>query len=61
MKVNVSFRCYFGSDNHVMHYQELHPWDIDRWLCAYYFTHPTCTSISVLFVSKRSEADLDDD
>ena len=47
---NCSFRCYFdvdGRQNWNTHYQALPLSDIPRWLEAYQFTHPFCTSISV--------------
>lgn len=48
---NCSFRCYFDaageSENYNMHYQRLPLSDVPRWIDAYHFTHPGCTSISV--------------
>ena len=47
---NMNFRCFFGSEipatNYSNHYQALAVKDIPRWIEAYQFTHPSCTSIS---------------
>ena len=46
---NISFRCFFNGDpsRYSTHFQRDFPLkDIPRWLDAYRFTHPECTSIS---------------
>lgn len=47
---NCSFRCFYDGDEGAVrfttHYQSLPLEDIPRWLEAYHFTHPACTSIS---------------
>lgn len=44
----MSFRCFFPgvTPNYATHYQQLPVCDIPRWIDAYKFTHPRCTSIS---------------
>ena len=48
---NTSFRCYYDSEcgTHAnTHYIPCFPVsDIPKWITAYQFTHPSCTSISV--------------
>lgn len=46
---NVSFRCYYDSENgsqYSNHYQPLAIKDIPKWIDAYRFTHPSCISIT---------------
>lgn len=49
-KYNVSFRCFFDNDgdpHYTTHYCPAFPIaDIPRWLDAYSFTHPNCTSVT---------------
>lgn len=49
-KYNVSFRCFFyndGDPHFTTHYIPQFPVkDIPKWLSAYRFTHPNCTSAS---------------
>ena len=49
-KYNVSFRCFFDNDgdpHFTTHYIPQFPVkDIPKWLSAYHFTHPNCTSVS---------------
>ena len=67
-KYNVSFRCFFdgdGSPHYTTHYCPDFPVkDIAKWLNAYRFTHPNCTSVSckVWFVNTAGyEAPPDDE
>ncbi len=50
-KYNVSFRCYFESDDGVRYNTHYNPQfdlaDIPKWVECYRFTHPNCISISV--------------
>ena len=50
-KYNVSFRCFYldaDGSRCTTHYQPKFPLsDIPKWLDAYKFTHPNCTSVSV--------------
>ena len=50
-KYNISFRCFFESEDGVhftTHYNPSFPIaDIPRWIEAYKFTHNNCVSISV--------------
>lgn len=49
-KYNVSFRCFFDNDgdpHFTTHYIPQFPVkDIPKWIAAYRFTHPNCTSVS---------------
>lgn len=44
----ITFKCYFDGDplNKTFHKQELEIAEIPKWIEAYHFTHPNCTSIS---------------
>lgn len=44
---NISFRCFYENGNKTQHRQALTIDQIPRWIEAYKFTHPDCTSISV--------------
>ena len=57
----VSFRCFYNSEgetHYTMHYQPMPLTDVPRWIEAYRFTHPNCTSISakVWFNSASAES-----
>ena len=66
-RYNVSFRCYFdnnGDPHYTTHYVPSFPIaDIPRWIDAYKFTHPNCTSLSckVWFVDGNCAAEPIDD
>lgn len=47
MICSVNFRCYMTSAEPYDHYRTIDTNDIDRWIEAYQFTHPNCTSITV--------------
>ena len=47
MDYNINFRCYFPNGNYNDHRRKLNFEDIPRWIDAYKFTHPDCTSISI--------------
>lgn len=44
---HMSFRCYYENGEPCNHYRDLALSDIPRWMDAYKFTHPDCTSITV--------------
>lgn len=65
-KFNTSFRCFYSCDgdvNTTTHYNPAFALsDIPRWLDAYKFTHPNCTSISVkVLFTNPCEANSDGD
>ena len=65
-KHNMSFRCFFKTpyQNYTNHYMPNFPVkDIPRWMDAYMYTHPNCTSISckVWFVDDEDHSDGDYD
>ena len=58
-----SFRCYFPSDtgpNFSTHFQKLALSEIQKWIKAYQFTHPTCLSICVkVWLTEQDNSDED--
>ena len=60
---NFSFRCFFGGTSYNAHYQRLRLSDVARWIEAYRFTHPNCTSISfkVWFTEMPADAMCEDE
>lgn len=45
--VHISYRCYYEDGEPNNHHRDMLLADIPRWIEAYKFTHPNCTSISV--------------
>lgn len=43
----LSFRCYYPDGEPTTHRQSMKLSDIRKWIDAYKFTHPNCTSITV--------------
>lgn len=43
----LSFRCYYPDGEPTNHRQSMKLSDIHKWIDAYKFTHPNCTSITV--------------
>lgn len=42
----MSIRCHFPNGDYTQHRQALTLTEVKRWIEAYEFTHPTCTSVS---------------
>ena len=62
---NVSFRCHYNDarepGHYTQHWQDLPLRDLHKWVEAYRFTHPTCTSVSIkLWLKDDEEVPADD-
>lgn len=44
---DLSIRCHYPNGDQTQHRQAMKLADIPKWIEAYKFTHPNCTSISV--------------
>ena len=44
---DLSIRCYYENGNNTEHRRQMKLTDLTRWVEAYKFTHPNCTSITV--------------
>ena len=44
---SLSIRCYYANGNYTEHHQQMKLSDIPKWIEAYKFTHPDCTSVTV--------------
>lgn len=44
---DLSIRCHYPNGDQTRHRQAMKLADIPKWIEAYKFTHPNCTSISV--------------
>lgn len=58
----ITFKCYFDGDptNTTFHRREMEIAEIPKWIEAYSYTHPTCTSISAKVRFESAESNKED-